>query len=76
MSSLDQVAWGIVQDTAELKAACEGINSEQSFVQALAANFLIEPALSARAATYEALGLPPPDETGGSLTSRIAGPKS
>ena len=59
-----QVAWGIVQDTPELKAECEGINSEQGFIQALAANFLLAPALEARAETYEALGLPPPDETG------------
>ena len=28
-------------------------------------------ALAARAELYETLGLPPPDETGGSLTSRL-----
>jgi hypothetical protein len=39
--------------------------------QAIAANFLVEPALNARKEFYDACGLPPPDESGGSLTSRI-----
>ena len=60
----DVTAWGIVQDTAELKAACDGIDNLDDFVKALAENFLKEPALGARAETYEALGLPPPDESG------------
>jgi hypothetical protein len=61
---IGSVAWGIVQDTAELKAACDGIDNLDDFIKALAENFLKEPALGARAETYEALGLPPPDESG------------
>ena len=53
-----------MQDTPELKEACSKVTSEQAFIQALAAHFLKEPALSARAETYDNLGLPPPDETG------------
>lgn len=68
-----KVAFGIVADTAELKTICAHIPDELQFIAALANNFLKEPALTARQKTYEALGLPPPDETGGSLTSRIAG---
>lgn len=59
-----QVAYGIVQDTPELNEACSSVKNEQDFIQALAAHFLKEPALSARAETYDTLGLPPPDETG------------
>ena len=70
-----RMAWGLVQDTAALKTECEGIQAEEDFIQALAANFLVEPALAARAETYATLGLPPPDESGGSITSRAAGGK-
>ena len=65
------LAWSYVgDDPATLNPT--GIASVEDFVQALAANFLKEPALSARKSVYECLGLPPPDESGGSMTSRMA----
>ena len=64
------MAYGIVQDTPELKALCSSVESEQTFIKALAEHFLHEPALSARAEVYQNLGLPPPDESGEHRRSR------
>ena len=69
---IGKMAWGLVQDTADLKAECEGIANADDFLKELAANFLKEPALAARAETYDALGLPPPDETGAPLSFFLA----
>jgi hypothetical protein len=66
-----KVLYGFYQDEPSLQAGCTGVDSLAAFTQALAHNFLKEPALAARAELYETLGLPPPDETGGSLTSRL-----
>eukprot|EP00325_Prymnesiales_sp_UTEX-LB-985_P027725 CAMPEP_0174721608 /NCGR_PEP_ID=MMETSP1094-20130205/36660_1 /TAXON_ID=156173 /ORGANISM="Chrysochromulina brevifilum, Strain UTEX LB 985" /LENGTH=121 /DNA_ID=CAMNT_0015922331 /DNA_START=130 /DNA_END=495 /DNA_ORIENTATION=- len=67
------VMWKELASDHEVKQGCNGINHENEFVTAMAANFLVEPALSARKVVYETLQLPPPDETGGSLTSRLGG---
>jgi hypothetical protein len=65
------LAWSYVQDCPEM---APGVKSGEELVPALAANFLHEPALGARKQVYAILGLPPPDETGGSVTSRMAAP--
>ena len=67
-----KVAWSIASGDEALMAECVGIEDEAAFVRALAENFLKEPALSARKELYSRLGLPPPDETGGSVTARMA----
>ena len=71
-TAIARVAYGMVCDTPELKEECAKVTDESSFIKALADHFLHEPALTARSELYSNLGLPPPDETGGSLTARIA----
>merc|ERR1740130_763570 len=62
------LAYSYVVDTPEL---APGITTADELIIALAANFLLEPALGERKRVYELLCLPPPDESGGSVTSRM-----